>query len=116
MFLECTSVCNIVVYIVNVLFDLMCYHGYWYMVTAGTCMCCCYLACTCIQDNATPVYMAAKNGHVGALKALISAGAELNTADVVSMCQFLYVIIVCTIPHLKFNSGAKYRNRVIIVD
>ena len=31
MFLECTSVCNIVVYIVHVLFDLMCYHGYWYM-------------------------------------------------------------------------------------
>ena len=30
MFLECTSVCNIVVYIVHVLFDLMCYHGYWY--------------------------------------------------------------------------------------
>ena len=60
------------------------------MVT-GTCMCCCYLTCTCIQNGATPVYMAAKNGHFGALKVLISAGAELNAADVVSMRQFLYI-------------------------
>ena len=54
------------------------------MVT-GTCMCCCYLTCTCIQDKCTPVSTAAENGHIGALKALISAGAELNAADVVSI-------------------------------
>ena len=56
--------------------------------------------------------MAARYGQVGALKALISAGAELNAADVVSMCQFLYIIIVCTIPYLEFKSGEKYRNRL----
>ena len=48
-------------------------------------MCYCYLTCTCIQGGATPVYIAARTGQVAALKALISAGAELNTADMVSI-------------------------------
>ena len=47
--------------------------------------------------------MAAKNGHVGAVKALISAGAEFNAANVVSMSQFLY-IRCCTIPQFNWNS------------
>ena len=37
------------------------------------------------------MYIAAQNGQVGTLKALISAGANVNTAEVVSiyrMCQF----------------------------
>ena len=60
-------------------------------MVAGTCMCCCYLTCTCIQNSATPVYKAAQTGQVRALKTLISAGAELNAADVVSVeCIYFY--------------------------
>ena len=65
------------------------------------------------------MYIAAETGQVGTLKALISAGANVNTATVVSIecVNFLYIIIVCTIiPHLEFKSGTKYRNRLIIVD
>ena len=32
----------------------------------------------------TPVYMAAQNGHVEALSVLISAGANVNAATIVS--------------------------------
>ena len=51
------------------------------------------------------MYIAAQNGQVGTLKALISAGANVNTATVVSIecVNFLYIIIVCTIPHLEFK-------------
>ena len=60
-----------------------------------------------MQDKITPVYVAAGQGQVGALKALISAGANFNTANVVSIeC----VSFVCTILYLEFKSGAKYGN------
>ena len=66
------------------------------------------------------MYIAAEKGQVGTLKALISAGANVNTAKVVSIecVNFLYIIIVCTtcIPHLELKSGTKYRNRLMIVD
>ena len=90
------------------LFTLYMYCLTWCVtMVTGTCMCCCYLTCTCIQDKCTPVYIAARNGHVGALKALISAGAELSTANVVSTWQFLYIIIVCTIPQFGIQIRGK---------
>ena len=57
----------------------------WLLVHSTLCMCCYYLTCTCIQNGATPVYIAAQQGQVGTLKALISAGANINTATVVSI-------------------------------
>ena len=39
---------------------------------------------TLVQDKATPVYIAAENGHVEALSILISAGADFNAANKVS--------------------------------
>ena len=63
-----------------VLFELVCYLGYWYILHV-TLLCCCYL----IQDKETPVYVAAFYGHVGALNVLIRAKADVNTANVVSL-------------------------------
>ena len=51
----------------------------------------------------TPVYVAASHGQVEALKALISAGAYFNTANVMSI---EYVSFVCTILYLEFKSRA----------
>ena len=49
-----------------------------------------------MQENTTPVYKAAEKGYVGALRALISAGANFNTANVVSIecvkCYMLFVL------------------------
>ena len=61
-----------------VLFELVCYLGYWYILYV-TLLYCCYL----IQDKQTPVLIAAFNGHVGALNVLIRAKADVNAADVV---------------------------------
>ena len=44
-----------------------------------------YMLLLHIQDKMTPVYVAASHGQVGALKALISAGANFSTANVVSI-------------------------------
>ena len=66
-----------------VLFELVCYHGYWYILYV-TLLYCCYL----IQDKATPVWVAALNGHVGALNVLIRAKADVNAADEVSLIYF----------------------------
>ena len=61
----------------------------------------------------TPVYVAALQGHVGALKALISAGAELNTATVVSIeCVNFYTYCLY---YTTFGVQIK-GNRLIIVD
>ena len=46
-----------------------------------------------MQDKITPVYVAASYGQVGALKVLISAGANFNTANVVSIEFCLYYTI-----------------------
>ena len=40
---------------------------------------------TCMQNKTTPVYKAAQQGHVEALSTLISAGANFNSANVVSI-------------------------------
>ena len=40
--------------------------------------------CYLIQSKETPVWIAAINGHVGALNVLIKAKADVNTANVVS--------------------------------
>ena len=39
-----------------------------------------------MQDKRTPVFIAAQKGQVGALRTLIGAGADLNAANVVSIC------------------------------
>ena len=65
------------------LFELVCYLGYWYILYV-TLLYCCYL----IQDKATPVYVAAQNGHVEALSVLISSGADCNAADKVSYSKY----------------------------
>ena len=81
-----------------VLFELVCYHGYWYILYV-TLLYCCYL----IQDKATPVWVAALNGHVGALEALIKAKADVNAADVVSLIYFNTVSTV-PVPASKISS------------
>ena len=55
-----------------------------------------------MQGKVTPVYIAAAKGHVGALRALISAGADFNAANVVSIIFHF----VCTILYLEFKSEA----------
>ena len=65
-------------------------YGYWSTYER------CYLTCTCVQNGATPVYIAAQKGHVGALKALISAGANFNAANVVSIeCVNFFTYCLC---------------------
>ena len=66
-----------------VLFELVCYLGYWYILYV-TLLYCCYL----IQSKETPVWKAAFNGHVGALNVLIRAKADVNAADEVSLIYF----------------------------
>ena len=66
-----------------VLFELVCYHGYWYILYV-TLLYSCYL----IQNKQTPVWVAASNGHVGALNVLIRAKADVNVAEVVSLIYF----------------------------
>ena len=57
--------------------SMYCYYlGYWYILYV-TLLYCCYL----IQDKATPVFVAAQNGHVEALSVLISTGADVNAAS-----------------------------------
>ena len=63
-----------------VLFELVCYLGYWYILYF-TLLYCCYLK----QDKQTPVWIAAVNGRVEALNVLIRATADVNAADVVSL-------------------------------
>ena len=63
-----------------VLFELVCYLGYWYILYV-TLLYCCYL----VQNKQTPVYAAAFNGDVGALNVLIRAKADVNAATVVSL-------------------------------
>ena len=63
-----------------VLFELVCYLGYWYILYV-TLLYCCYL----IQSKQTPVWIAAFNGDVGVLNVLIRAKADVNAADVVSL-------------------------------
>ena len=44
----------------------------------------------------TPVYVAAIQGQFRALKALLSAGAELNAASVVSIeCVYILFVLYC---------------------
>ena len=45
--------------------------------------CPCLKAFLIIQDNITPVYIAAQHGHVSALQVLLYAGADLSTRDVI---------------------------------
>ena len=71
-----------------VLFELVCYLGYWYILYV-TLLYCCYL----IQSKQTPVWQAAFNGHVGALNVLIRAKADVNAADVVSEFDFHFMIL-----------------------
>ena len=52
----------------------------------------CY-TCTCMQEKATPVYVAAANGNVEVLSALIRSGADLNSANVVSIA--IVPIVTC---------------------
>ena len=66
-----------------VLLELVCYHGYWYILYV-TLLYCCYL----IQDKVTPVFIAAQNGHVEALSVLISTGADVNAARNVSYSKY----------------------------
>ena len=61
----------------------MYYLGYWYILYV-TLLYCCYL----IQNKTTPVYIAAQTGHVEALSALISAGADFNAANNVSYSKY----------------------------
>ena len=71
-----------------------------------------YLTCTCMQSKATPVHKAAENGHVGALRTLVSAGADVNAANVVSIkcVNFTFCFYYAAI-------GIQIRNnRLIIVD
>ena len=63
-----------------VLFELVCYLGYWYILYV-TLLYCCYL----IQYKQTPVWKAAINGNVEALEVLVRAKADLDAADVVSL-------------------------------
>ena len=43
----------------------------------------------------TPVYVAAQNGHVEALRTLLRAGADFNSASVVSIeCVDCYILFV----------------------
>ena len=94
---QCGYVSNNCLHCTCTVLYLMCYCGYYYTV----------LLLHIIQNKMTPVYAAASRGQVGALKALISAGANFNTANVVSKNN--YVSFICTILHLEFKSGAKYK-------
>ena len=66
-----------------ILLELVCYLGYWYILYVTLLYCFCL-----IQDKATPVYIAAQNGHVEALSVLISADADCNAADKVSYSKY----------------------------
>ena len=68
-----------------ILFELVCYLGYWYILYV-TLLYCCYL----IQYKQTPVWIAACNGRFGALNVLVSAKADVNVADLVSFIFNLY--------------------------
>ena len=74
-----------ILYTLYVLFYLMCYCGYYYTV----------LLLHIIQDKMTPVYVAASHGQVGALKVLISAGANFNTANMVSKNMSVLFVLYC---------------------
>ena len=77
------------------------------MVTCAG-MCCCYLTCTCIQNGATPVYVAAQNGQVGTLRALISAGNKFNAANVVSTeCVSLIIVLYYTTFGFKLGQSTE---------
>ena len=70
-----------------------------------------------IQNGATPVYIAAQQGHVGALKALISAGANINTAKMVSIeCVNFFIHYCLYYTTFGIQTWGKYRNRPIIVN
>ena len=56
----------------------------WYILYVTLLYCCCL-----IQDNATPVWVAAHNGHVEALSVLVSSGADFNAAEKVSYRNIL---------------------------
>ena len=58
-----------------------------------TCTCRFYLFCsfTSYQDNATPLYVASQNGHLGVVQTLLGAGADVNIArSSVSYVMFYY--------------------------
>ena len=73
---------------VCILLELVCYLGYWYILYV-TLLYCCYL----IQYKETPVLIAALNGHVGALNALIRAKADVNASTLVSLVFICYIIM-----------------------
>ena len=41
--------------------------------------------CTYLQDGVTPLYWAARDGHIEVVRHLISSGADVNKADKVSV-------------------------------
>ena len=46
---------------------------------------------TSYQDNATPLYVASQNGHLGVVQTLLGAGADVNIArSSVSYVMFYY--------------------------
>ena len=66
-----------------------------------------------MQDKRTPVWVAARNGHVGALNVLIKAKADVNAVDVVSLIFNLHGIIFIV---LNFNiSGQKPNGKGSII-
>ena len=71
-----------------VLFELVCYLGYWYILYV-TLLYCCYL----IQSKETPVWTAAFDGHVGALNVLIRAKADVNAASEVREFDFHFMVL-----------------------
>ena len=67
-----------------------CECGRWGRVRCARVVCLCWLSCdrrwvwfVVVQtDGATPLYVASKNGHVEAVRALLDAGAAVNQASV----------------------------------
>ena len=61
-------------------------------LVTSTLLCCCK-CCYLIQYKQTPVWIAACNGHVGALDVLVRAKADVNVADLVSLIFNLHEIV-----------------------